>query len=365
MKFRLHLWSILSSIFFLLVCCTSEQEKILPKKAKITESVYSSVTIQPDSLYQAYTIVAGILDKNLVEEGDLVNKGQPIIQIINTTPELNSENARLTLQLTQDNYTGNSAVLQGIQYQITAAKLTLKNDSINYFRQQNLWKEHIGSQIDYDNRKLAFELARNNLKLLKSQYDRTKNELQTQVKQAANNYKTTQISTNDFRVTSKINGKIYGLYKNPGEIVTTMQPLASLGSKDAFIIEMLVDEVDIVKLEISQKVIITLDAYSSKIFEATVSKIYQSKDERSQTFKMEAIFDNPPKVLYPGLSGEGNIIISEQENALIIPKEYLIDGTKVLTEKGLLTVKLGLQNLDKIEILEGIDEETYIIRPEE
>ena len=50
------------------------------------------------------------------------------------------------------------------------------------------------------------------------------------------------ITTKDFAVKSKINGKVYALYKEPGEIVTTMEPLASIGSATNFIIEMLVDE---------------------------------------------------------------------------------------------------------------------------
>ena len=40
-----------------------------------------------------------------------------------------------------------------------------------------------------------------------------------------------------------------------------------------------------------------------------------------------------PNVLYPGLSGEANIIIAKKENVLTIPKEYLIDGNKVKTDK--------------------------------
>ncbi|MBT8320705.1 MAG: efflux transporter periplasmic adaptor subunit, partial [Eudoraea sp.] len=35
-----------------------------PTRTKLTESVYSSVTVQPDSLYQVYAAVGGILEKN-------------------------------------------------------------------------------------------------------------------------------------------------------------------------------------------------------------------------------------------------------------------------------------------------------------
>ena len=349
----------------LFVSCGTNREKLLPTQTAITESVYSSVTVQPDSLYQAYAAVAGILDRNLVEEGDAVAKGDPILQIINNAPKLNTENARLALQLAQENYNGSSAILSSIEDEINAATLSFKNDSINYFRQKNLWEKNIGSKVEFDNRKLAYELSGNNLRLLKSRYQRTKNELQTQLQQARNNYQTSQIATKDFTVTSKINGKVYALFKEPGEIVTTMEPLAAVGSADIFVVEMLVDEVDIVKLRTGQQVLITLDAYGNAVFEAEVSKIYPRKDERSQTFTVEALFKQPPEKLYPGLAGEGNIIIAQRDSALVIPKTYLIDGDRVLTEDGPVTVTLGLQNLDQVEILEGITAETYLLKPEE
>lgn len=349
----------------MLYSCGNKEEKVYPKRTAMTESVYASVTVQPDSLYQAYAAVAGILDEILVEEGDWVQKGTPLFQITNTAPKLNADNARLNLRLARDNYKGSSAVLSALEDEIQSAELTLKNDSINYFRQKKLWEQNIGSKVQFENKKLAYELAVNNLRLLKNRYERTRNELSTQLQQAQNNYKTAKANTADFTITSKIDGKIYALFKEPGEIVTTMEPLASIGSNNVFVIEMLVDEVDIVKLAKGQKVLITLDAYQNEVFEAKVNKIYPRKDERSQTFKVEALFKTPPITLYPGLAGEGNILIAQKDDVLTLPKSYLINENKVRTEDGFVTVKIGLQNLEKVEILEGIDASTQILKPEE
>lgn len=352
-------------LFFALCSCRDNTEKTYPSKMPLTESVYASATVQPDSLYQAYSIVMGILDKTWVEEGDIVNKGDPILQITNTSPQLNVENAKLALQLAKENYNGRAAMLTSIQDEIQAAKLKLTNDSINYFRQKNLWDQNIGSEVEYDNRKLAYELSQNNLNLLKRKYKQTKNELETQLKQAENNYKTSLTTSKDFTITSKINGTVYAIYKNPGEIVNTQEPVAAVGKTNEFIIELLVDEVDIVKLKKGQQVFLTLDSYDSRVFEATLDKIYPRKDERSQTFKVEALFKDPPSTLYPGLSGEGNIVISQKEETLTIPKDYLIGTSKVITDNGEIEVSVGLQNLDRVEILEGLDENTAIYRPEQ
>ncbi|NNK10498.1 MAG: HlyD family efflux transporter periplasmic adaptor subunit [Flavobacteriaceae bacterium] len=351
----------LGIIFF--SSCSKSRERIKAEKTSITESVYASITIQPDSLYLAYAAVGGILEINLVEEGDNVQKGDAIAQIINNTPKLNMENARLSLELAEQNLLGSNAILQSLKEQIEAASLQAVNDSLNYFRQKKLWEQGIGSRSEYDNRKLAYELSQNNLSLKTSAYSQTKNELETKYRQAKNTYKTSSITARDFVIESKINGTVYALYKNPGEIVTNMEPVASVGSSTKFIIEMLVDEVDIVKLQIGQSALITLDAYPSLVFKAEVSKIYPKKDERSQTFTVEALFENPPSTLYPGLSGEGNIIIAQKKDALVIPKEYLLNDSIVETEQGMISVKTGVQDLERVEIVSGIDESTYLLKP--
>ena len=349
----------------ILVSCGTKREKIQPKITAITESVYTSVTIQPDSLYQAYASVSGILDKNLLEEGDAVQKGMAIAQIINTVPKLNTENARLNPELAKKNYLGKDAVLKGLRERIEAAELQLYNDSLNFNRQRNLWEQNIGSQTQYDNKKLAYELSSNNVKSLRTSYDQTRNDLETKYRQAMNSYKNSANTTRDFAIESKINGTVYALYKNPGEIINTMEPLASVGSSNVFVVEMLVDEVDIVKIELGQKALITLDAYPSEVFETRINKIYPKKDDRSQTFKIEAAFVTPPDKLYPGLSNEGNIIIQQKEDALVIPKAYLIGNNKVETENGEVEITLGLQNFQYAEVLSGINNTTYLLKPRE
>jgi HlyD family secretion protein len=344
--------------------CHNKREAIQPKYRELTESVYASVVVQPDSLYQVYAIVSGILDKNLIEEGDPVAKGQNIIQVINNTPKLNTENAKLQLQLAQENYNGRAAILKSIEDEILSAILKYKNDSTTFYRQKNLWDQQIGSKAEYDAKKLNYELSKNNLQLIRSRYQRTQSELLTALKQAKNNLATTQIASEDFTINSKINGKVYALYKEPGEIVNTMEPLAALGSKNRFIIEMLVDEVDIVKVNVNQLVVITLDAYGDQVFKGRVYRILPKKDEQNQTFTVEALFDHQPTKLYPGLSGEANIIITKKDSVLTLPISY-VRNNQVETESGIKDVETGMQNMEFVEIISGINANTKVYEPDE
>ncbi len=356
----------LTLLLFLLcltISCGPDQESILPEKQNITSSVYASVTIWPDSMYRVYASVSGILEQNLVEEGNLISTGAPLLHITDATPRLTSENARLQMELAEQYYTGASTPLKDLEVRIQTAELTFRDDSVNFRRQEKLWSQNIGSLSTYENRKLAYERSRNQLQQLRSEYNRLQKELKTQMIQAQNTYRSSLVSAADYTVRSTIDGKVYALYKEAGEGVLPNEPLALIGSPDVFLAELLVDEVDIVQIKTGQLALISLDAYPSTIFETRIVKIYPQKDERSQTFKVEAQFESAPEILYPGLSGEANIVIGQRKGALTIPKSFLIGEDSVRTTRGMRKVVTGLETLDRIEIIEGIDVSTELLRP--
>jgi multidrug efflux pump subunit AcrA (membrane-fusion protein) len=146
--------------------------------------------------------------------------------------------------------------------------------------------------------------------------------------------------------------------------VTPQTPLAVIGKADTFLLELAVDENDIIKISTGQKALVTMDSYKGQVLEATVDKIYPIMNERTRTFVVEAHFINPPKKLFPNLSLEANIIIQTKKNIITIPNNYIIDGKYILVntdEKR--EVKLGLNDYQKTEVLEGLKESETIYKP--
>ena len=87
-------------------------------------------------------------------------------------------------------------------------------------------------------------------------------------------------------------------------------------------------------------------------------------DQKNQSFTVEAVFDELPEKLFPGLSAEVNIITHIKPKALLIPLSYLGKNNKVNTDKGEVEVKTGLRNMQWVEILEGISANTALFEPE-
>ena len=183
-------------------------------------------------------------------------------------------------------------------------------------------------------------------------------------KQAQKNLQITQSNESDFTVTSNINGKVYSMLKEQGEMVNTQTALAIIGDATDFIIELQVDEYDITVIRPGQQVKISMDSYKGQVFDALITKINPILNERTKTATVEAVFVNPPTALYPNLSLEANIILQVKENVLTLPRQYILNDQYVINKAGdTLTIKTGVKDYLKAEILEGVSEQDVLIHP--
>lgn len=347
------------ALSILVYSCNSKKKYIKPEKKDIVESVYASAVIKAVNQYSVIAPVTGLLLSNKVREGDLVQAGDIIAQIENANPALNMQNANLAVSQAKNNLSS----LTELQAQINTARRQHSLDSINYIRQKELWNQNVGTKNQLENKQLAFEASGNTVAALVSRYKQSKAQLYDALNQANNNYQMASKTASDFGIASKINGKVYALNYEPGELVTAQKPVAIVGDASVFLLEMTVDEVDISRISLGQKVLLSMDAYATEVFEAKVTKIYPSLDTRSQSFIVEAEFTKAPAKLYPGMSAEASVVIQEKKNCLVIPLSYLGKDNKVLTKDGEKAVKPGIRNLEWVEILSGIDEKTELLRP--
>ncbi len=349
-------------VILLFSACGNDDKSIHPQVRNITESVYASLTVEPKDVYNVYSAAPGILDTLFVEEGDLVQHGQLLAQVVAQNPRLNTSRAQLNVQLAEEKYHGSANLLKNIEKDIEIAAQQFQLDSLNYQRQKNLWEQNIGSKNEFELRKLQYERSRNNLAALRQHYDQTKLELETNYQQSQNALAQAQTQLSDYSVTSKMDGRVYSVEKEAGEMILQQETLARIGAADEFVIEMAIDEVDVARVSVGLQAIITLDAYPDQTFSAEITKIYPQKNVRTQTFKVEGVFTEPPTMLYSGMSGEANIIIHQKQNTLTIPIEYFANG-KVMTENGEVEVETGIQTMQQIEIISGIDSTTVLHKP--
>jgi multidrug efflux pump subunit AcrA (membrane-fusion protein) len=349
--------------FLLLFSCSSEDgNSIFPETGKISESVYASGQILAVDQYDAFTNASGPIQEVFVTEGDSVEVGTPILAVYSEREKLSRESAEIARNFAD--LKTNQSKLRDLQLTIDLAKSKMLNDSLRYERQKHLWKQNIGTEVELEQRSLAYENSTTAFGAAQLRYADLKKEIEFNEKNASKNLAISRVLESDYILKSKIKGTLYALLKEKGEMVTPQIALAVLGSTSEFLLELKVDEYDISKVKLSQLILVSMDSYKGETFEAQVTKIFPIMDSNTKSFTIEAKFTKAPPRLYPNLTLAANIILEVKENALIIPRSYLIDDEFVLNESGdSIPVKVGIRNYQSAEILEGISSSTKIIKP--
>ncbi|MFN7708856.1 MAG: efflux RND transporter periplasmic adaptor subunit, partial [Sphingobacteriia bacterium] len=98
------------------------------------------------------------------------------------------------------------------------------------------------------------------------------------------------------------------------------------------------------------------------------SRIYPMLNSQDLTFRVDAVLAQAMPAAYAGLSVEANIVIQTKTRALVVPKEYLMEGDSLKVELDgktqYVAVQTGIQNYKLVEILRGVEAGTLILKPE-
>ena len=359
------------SLFILLLfvsifsSCKKKSDSTLPVRKNITQAVYASGKIYPVNHYKVFTKLPGYVDKIHVVPGTEVKIGQPLLTIKSEISELNVSTAKNILELAQKNAAENSPLLQAVKQEVASARSKYELDSANYFRYSDLYKNNATTKMQLDQSKTQFDISKQTFLKAASSYMNTRDRVRTELENARIQYEAQVSNRNDYTIASTVNGKVYDVIPEVGELVNNMLPLMEVGDDKRFEVELSVDETDVALVQIGQQVLLTIDAYKDVVFEGKITETYPRISQGNKTSKVIATIDiGEGKNIFSGMSVEANIIISKKENALVIPREYLIDNSKVkLKDDGtLVEISKGIEDLEFIEVLKGIDENTEIVK---
>lgn len=201
-------------------------------------------------------------------------------------------------------------------------------------------------------------------------------------------------SLDDYTITSPIDGTVIEKNYKAGDNVdpsTTSTSgaaayMAVIYDMSRLTFDINVDELDVVKLQVGQKVRFTADALEGQTFTGVVEKvnINGTTVSGSTTYPVTVAVDGDGTALaesglYPGMNVSANIIVDEVGSVLCVPVDavsrndtVLVAGEGAVDEKGNIVdptklvereVTLGRNNADYIEILSGLTEgETVYIQ---
>ena len=341
-----------------LISCGEKYESAQAERKNIVQSVYSSGKVKALNQYDVRPLSTGRFLGYSVKEGETVVAGQEIGRISTNVQLNNIEMAEMQRQQAE---LPEYDLLQ-LRNQIGLARKTVEQDSIDFARQSKLFSEGIGSRNQLEMRKLKLEASKSQLTILVSKRMQLQKQKQYSQKMADLNKNNANENLKFFKISSEIEGQVFSLPLNKGDLVGPQQIAAVVGSRKSFYLELEIDEVDLDKIKLGQEVWVKMDAFS-KSYKATISNITPSIDPKTQSFKAEAIFTEEVPKLVPGLTAEANIVIQTKNSALVIPQKFLKENNQVETSDGLKKITVGLKSDLFVEIVDGLNEGETILLP--
>ncbi|MCC2105556.1 MAG: efflux RND transporter periplasmic adaptor subunit [Hyphomicrobiales bacterium] len=126
-----------------------------------------------------------------------------------------------------------------------------------------------------------------------------------------------------------------------------------------------VNEEDMPRVKVGQKVLLRHDGFPGQALEAAVDDITPKGDPQTKTFRVYLALPNETP-LRIGMSVEANIVIAARENALVVPAEAIFNGAVDRVADGVVArtpVKTGVRGVRLVEVLAGLDEGARVISP--
>jgi HlyD family secretion protein len=322
-------------------------------------------------------IEGGRVDKVYVEDGDILEKGDHIISMSNSSLQLQVTNAEAqvaeqlnnmrTIELSlEQNRLNNARAILEIKYQIENLKSDLKGD-------RQLGEEGFISKRDLLDKENELTYQQNRLKLaLESQ--KTDERLQKQQLEAQRitserleqNLATARKNLDDLNIRAPISGKLSGFDAEVGQNIIPGGRIGQIDIPDQFKLQADIDEFYINRVDIGQSVSYQ---HNVKFYPAEVKKIYPQVNNGQ--FQVDILFtEKEPPELRRGQTLQAKLTLGDESEAVLIPNGSFYQDTGgnwifVVSKDGSEAVKrnivLGRRNSSYIEVVEGLQPGEHVV----
>lgn len=195
---------------------------------------------------------------------------------------------------------------------------------------------------------------------------------QASVSKAQAEVNNTSVQLHDATIYAPRRGVVLQKYVEEGTIITSGQSQSSDGTKivqigdvSTLYIDVSVDESDVGKIHLNQKVLIGLDAVPDAKPTGRVVRIDpQAVNDRDvTTVHVRVRIQKPDPAIKPGMNATCQFILRDVHNVLVVPSDAVKEGraggnsVRVLDKDGkaaLRTVEVGVVGSDKTEIKSGL-----------
>ncbi len=164
-------------------------------------------------------------------------------------------------------------------------------------------------------------------------------------------------------ITSPIDGIVTDIFAHKGDLIGGSATVAKVVSKTR-IVEVKVSEEHFEGLEIGMPARVVFLGIESDPFYANIEQIIPVADQSTQRFTVHLNVEIDPERLDPGLTGDATITIDENQDAIQVPRQAVVNDRILLVENGIVVekeIQTGYTSITMIEVIDGVSEGDTVI----
>jgi HlyD family secretion protein len=358
---------------------------VTPVRAeKVTRQEIASVIstngkIEPVNSFEAHAPAPATVSKVLVAEGDHVKAGQLLVKLDDAEARSQAAHALAQLRSAEAALSGTKAggtqeELLTTKADLTKAQAEQSEAQRNLTAIQKLQQSGGASPAELEAAQNRVKKADADVQLLQAKVNGRYSSpevarVEASAAEARAAYSAAQDLLQHSNVTAPFPGTVYQLPVKPGGYVNGGDLLVQVANLEKVRVRAFVDEPEIGRLAIGQKVEVKWDAMPGRTWEGSLTRVPTSVTMvgTRTVGEITSEIDNSDRKLLPNVNVNVSIISARHDNALTVSREavhdvdgkryvYKIEDEKILAQE----VQTGLSSLTRVEVLKGIPEGALI-----
>jgi len=279
----------------------------------------------------------GRVETRLVDEGDMVKTGQVVAKL--ETGDI-AQQVALRKADVQAAEAGLADLLAGARPQelkqaaaaVRQAQADFNRIKDDYDRMQELFKQGSSNQREHDAARTAYDVAQARLQTAQQQQSLVQQGprpdaikvARARLLQAQEAEKLAEVQFGYATLTSPLTGMVLSKNVEPGEMVAPGTPVVTVGDIEHVYMRAYIEETDLGRVKLGQKVQVTTDTYPDKFYEGKITfispqaeftpKNVQTKQERVKlVYRVKVDIDNAKLELKPGMPAEAEIMVGREQ----------------------------------------------------
>ncbi|MDE2377013.1 efflux RND transporter periplasmic adaptor subunit [Bradyrhizobium sp.] len=339
------------------------------KRGHLVETVVASGHVETPFRVEIGSQLTGTVQDVLVEQGEKVTKGQPLIAleqrelkaaVVQAQGAVAQAEARIR-QLEE-------LTLPSAKETLTQAQATLRNAQATYDRTAQLEHNGYATRAALDDAQKTLDVARAQMRSAEFQvYTASPGGsdyvmAQTLLNQARANLDTAESRLGYATITAPRDGVLITRAVERGSVVQPGKALLVLAPAGDVQLVLQIDERNLGKIALGQKALASADAYPDRRFAAAITYINPGVDISRASVEVKLTVADPPEYLRQDMTVSVDIEVATKNDALVLPvrsvHDVLSGAPWVLGVRdgraSKLPVKVGLRGNSHIEIVDGL-----------